>query len=122
MTEELENKLNELLGMKKQIEELTAEKKMSDDTLLQEYKKQGAISKIICKTSCAIGAVILLVGLIAMTFGKLGEHQILSLFSALLGYMIVIDGDIKFHITQSKLTILQEMKQFELRLTEMLKK
>jgi hypothetical protein len=41
---------------------------------------------------------------------------------AITGWMIVLNGEFTFRITQSKLSILQEMKQMELRITELVQK
>ena len=122
MTEELEDKLNELLGMKKQIDELTAEKKISDDSLLQEYKRQSTISKIFYNIFAGSSTLFVIIGLIMLFISPSVKTQIGSLSTIILAAAIGLGAELKHHETKIKLSILQEMKQLELRLTEILKK
>jgi hypothetical protein len=133
MTEELEKKLNELLGLKKQLEETTAEqRKINTLSVLEQYKKEARRARIRFLIGLIMGMIFLWLGALG-----LGSTQIILMghdisgkpaqyvFGAtawLLGIFIVSIAAISLRIKQSKLAILQEMKQFELRLTEMLKK
>jgi hypothetical protein len=119
MTEEMEKKLNELLGMKKQLDELTLEKGKLDansafDEQTRKIKKHFYIW-------LALTIIIMLVGVIGLLLNS-GKYQIISLFYALLGFEGSILMKIWYHTMATKLAILKEMKQFELRITEILKK
>jgi hypothetical protein len=119
MTEELENKLNELLGMKKQIEELTADKKQADATSI--FEKRNRKTKIYLYIYLAIAVVITLLGIMGIQENK-DEYKLLALFMAIVGFETTVLMKMWYHTITTKLSILQEMKQFEIRLTEMLKK
>lgn len=120
MTEELENKLDELLGMKKQIEELTTEKKLANDAILRKYVKQSIFSKIIYFVFGGVGMVGIVVGYICLLLAT-GKGQFLSLGLIVMGGITSIMAEVNYCITKSKLSILREMKQFELRIAEILK-
>ena len=119
MTEDMEKKLNELLGLKKQLEEITAEKKKADTTSEFEGKKSKTLIYFyVCFT---IFLSITLIGLIGL-FMNTGKNQIISLFSAIVGFEGTVLMRMWYHTVASRLAILQEKKQLELRITEMLKK
>ena len=119
MTEELEKKLNELLGMKKQLEDLTANREKSDVSSLFEEKKRK--TKVYFYIYFAITLAIMIYGIIGINMNT-GKYQILSLFYAVLGFEGTVLMKMWYHTVTSRLAILQEMKQFELRMMEMLKK
>ena len=118
MTEELEKKLNELLGMKKQLDEITANKKISDISLDFEAKKRK--TKIIFYIYIAISACVAIYGISAMENNS--GNQFIALFIAIVGFENTVLMKMWYHTIITKLTILQEMKEFELRITDMLKK
>ncbi len=131
MTEELENKLNELLGLKKQLEEITEEKKKTvTASVIGQYKKETRFNLIRFWGKLVLGLVLFLVGWIGVVIGihtyvngiPQGTYQIFLLFIGILGFGIIIIARLQFDIIKTKLSILQEMKEFELRITEMLKK
>jgi len=65
MTEELEQKLNELLGLKKQLEEATEEKqKAFSAAVLEQYKREGRYSRIRFWAGVGIGWVLVMYGTI----------------------------------------------------------
>jgi len=122
MTEELEKKLNELLGLKKQLEEATEEKqKTVTATILGRYRKKTLFISIFYWINYGIGVALLMLGLIDITrTRRLVVIDDTTLVIA--GLVILIFSTLAYLVIKSKLSILQEMKQFELRITEMLKK
>lgn len=132
MSEELEQKLNELLGMKKQLEELTAEKrKMNTSSTLEQYKKEARLGKIRLWVAIVISFVFLEVGAIILSSTKIivmgtditGHSQyILGGTAWIIGLTIAFSASIGWRIRQSKLTVLQELKQTELRILDAIEK
>lgn len=120
MTEELERKLNELLGMKKQLEELKADKKKTD--AVSEFETKSRKAKTILYIYLIICVGITLVGVVGIQKNTGIANQFMALFMAIVGFEGTVLMKLWFHVTQARLTVLQEMKQFELRITEMLKK
>lgn len=118
MTEELEKKLNELLGLKKQIEEMTADKKKSDAS--SEFEKKGRKTKVIFYIYLAISVGIVLFGIQGMEMNT--GNQFIALFVAIVGFGSTVLMKMWYHTVATRLAILREMKEFELRITEMLKK
>jgi len=118
MTEELEKKLNELLGLKKQLEEITADKKKSDAT--SEFGEKSRKTKVYFYIYFVISVGIVLFGVKGMEMNT--GNQFIALFLAIVGFEGTVLIKMWYHTITTKLTILQEMKQFELRITEMLKK
>jgi hypothetical protein len=119
MSEELESKLNELLGMKKQLEELTTEKRKNDALVTFAGKKKKLL--IYYWIYLAIFVVIAMGGIIGIET-ETGSEQIYCLFVALLGCEGAILIKMWYHTTNSRLLILDEMKQFEIRMTALLEK
>jgi hypothetical protein len=132
MTEELEEKLNELLGLKKQLEEASEEqRKIDTSSVMRQYKKEAKCARIRCWVGLVIGFVFIELGVIGFCSTKLivmgvditGPSKfIFGAVGMLLGIIIPISAKLGLRISQSKLAILQELKQFELRITEMMKK
>jgi hypothetical protein len=122
MTEELEKKLNELLGLKKQLEEITEEKqKTVIASIIGRYKKEARLTSIRFWVAVALGYALVIFGLIIYV----RTHDLIyidcpAIIIAGLGLMVF--AKLCWLIRKSKLAILQEMKQLELRITEMLKK
>jgi len=119
MTEELEKKLSELLGMKKQLEELTTEKRKNETTTTFAEKKKQMI--LYYWIFIAIFVVIAIGGIVGVET-ETGSSQIYSLFVALLGCEGAFFIKMWYHTTRSRLLILEEMKQFEIRMTALLEK
>ncbi len=132
MTEELEKKLNELLGLKKILEEVTEGKqKTVTSPVLEQYKKEARSARIRFGIGIAIGVVFIELGVMALTATEVrvmgydvltGPFKFVLIGVGILGLYIPLAAKLAYRISQSKLTILQEMKQFELRMMEMLKK
>jgi hypothetical protein len=133
MTEELEQKLNELLGLKKQMEEATAEHRKNDTlSMVEKYKKEARRAPIRSRIALAISFVFILFGALGLgstqiiimgqdICGTPAQYALGGTFM-LIGFFlisIILLGSI---IRATKLQILIELKQFELRLTELLKK
>ena len=123
MTEELENKLNELLGMKKQIEELYTDNKIGEYEILLKFEKQGRMSKIKYIVNVAAFLFMGVIGYFMLyNTAPSSSSQTEALIIIIGACVLFSGGEIKHHNTKNKLAILKEIKQFELRLTEMLKK
>jgi len=118
MTEELEKKLNELLGMKKQLEDLTANREKSEASSIFEEKKRKTRVYFYVWLAISVGIMLAGAGIVLISSGK---PQIIGLFYAIIGFGSTILMKMWFHTIATKLAILQEMKQFELRITDMLK-
>ena len=133
MSEELEKKLNELLGMKKQMEEATAEQRKKNTlSVLKEYKKEAKRSRIRSLIALIIGMVFLLFGAAGLgstqimimghdISGTPAQYALGGTFM-LLGVFLISITLLGSCIRVSKLQILAELKQFELRIIETLKK
>ncbi len=122
MTEELEKKLNELLGLKKQLEEATEEKKKAFTlSVTERYRKESRFNLIRCGVLIVLGWGMIMFGTIIYI-----QHSDVVYIDCptiiIVGLLLIVIAKLAWLIRQSKLTILQEMKQFELRIMEMLKK
>jgi hypothetical protein len=123
MTEEMEKKLNELLGLKKELEELKEQKQNEvASTVIKEYEKG-------CKTArvrwwIGFGTGLLMYILFIVLAGSIYNNVVLRTVFIGIGILMLgtpIIAKVAFLIRQSKLEILKEMKLFELRITELLK-
>lgn len=122
MTEELEKKLNELLGLKKLLEEVTEEKqKTVTAPVVKKYKKKTILNWVFFWLTFVLGMAFVSFGLIVIQLTD-GVLYIDCNTCIIVGILILTFARMLFRIRQNKLAILQEMKQFELRITEMLKK
>jgi len=122
MTEELEKKLNELLGLKKLLEEVTEEKqKTVTAPVVKKYKKKTILNWIFFWLTFVLGMAFVSFGLIVLQLTD-GVLYIDCHTCIIVGLLILVFARMLFRIRQNKLAILHEMKQFELRITEMLKK
>lgn len=122
MTEEMEQKLTELLGLKKQLEEITEEKRQKvTSSVLERYRKEARLSLIRFCVAAALGWGMVVFGTII--FVKHTDVVYISCPTVIIaGLLFMLVAKVSWLIRQSKLTILQEMKEFELRIMEMLKK
>lgn len=133
MSEELEKKLNELLGLKKQMEEATSEQRKKNYlSVLEQYKKEARRARIRSGIALIISLVFLWLGALGLgsteiiimghdISGTPAQYALGGTFM-LLGVFLISVTLLGSVIRVSKLQILAELKQFELRLTEMLKK
>lgn len=121
MTEELEEKLNELLGMKRAFEAAIEEREKEGISLVVErYRKEARSSRIRFWVGLVIGIAFAELGVIAIH--GTGPLKFVLIGIGMLGLYIPLAAKLGLRISQSKLAILQEMKQFELRIMEMLRK
>lgn len=108
--------------MKKQLEEVTEEKQKTVTlSVVKKYKKKAILNWVFFWFNFVLGMAFVTFGLIVLQV----TDQVLYIdYSTciIVGLLILTVAKMLFLIRQSKLTILQEMKQFELRITEMLKK
>jgi hypothetical protein len=122
MTEKLEEELKELLGLKKQLEENTeAKQKEKTSSVVGRYKKEARFNLIRCCVAVALGWAMVMFGTIIYVL----NHDVVYIDCPTLiiaGLLLMLVAKVCWLIRRSKLTILQEMKEFELRMTEMLKK
>ena len=122
MTEELEKKLNELLGLKKLLDEVTEEKqKTVTASVVKKYKKKTILNWIFFWLTFVLGMALISFGLIVLQITD-GVLYIDCQTCIIVGLLILTFARMLFRIRQNKLAILQEMKQFELRIMEKLKK
>jgi len=124
MTEELEKKLNELFGLKKQLEEVTEGKQKTVTSLVvKKYKKQAILNWVFFGLTFVLGMALISFGLIVLQLTEPdGVLYIDCPTCIIVGLLILVFARMLFRIRQNKLAILQEMKQFELRMMETLKK
>ncbi len=122
MTEELEKKLNELLGLKKLLEQVTEEKQTTVTApVIKKYKKKTILNWIFFWLTFVLGMAFVSFGLIVLQLTD-GVLYIDCQTCIIVGLLILTFARMLFRIRQNKLAILQEMKQFELRIMEKLKK
>ena len=122
MTEELEKKLNELLGLKKLLEEVTEEKqKTVTAPVVKKYKKKTILNWVFFWLTFVLGMAFVSFGLIVLQLTD-GVLYIDSNTCIIVGILILTFARVLFRIRQNKLAILQEIKQLELRITEKMKK
>jgi hypothetical protein len=133
MTEELENKLNEILGLKKQLEESTAEqRKATASSVLEQYKKEAKRARIRYLIGFIMSIVFMLFGAAGLgsteiiimghdISGTPAQYALGGTFM-LFGVYVISITVVTACIRQSKLQILAEMKHLELKITDMLKK
>jgi hypothetical protein len=122
MTEEMEKKLNELLGLKKQLEEITEEKKKAvTSEVFEQYKKEARLGLIRYRVAFGIGlAQYIVFVVLALSIYNNDTLKFVFIGIAILGLGVPMVAKLGLRISQSKLSILQEMKQFEMRITELL--
>jgi len=122
MTEELEKKLNELLGLKKLLEQVTEEKQETVTApVIKKYKKKTIWNWVFFWLTFVLGMAFVSFGLIVIQLTD-GVVYIDCNTCIIVGILILTFARMLFRIRQNKLAILQEMKQFELRIMEILKK
>jgi hypothetical protein len=120
MTEELEAKLNELLGLKKHLDDAVREKQNAAlASVLEQYRKEARSSTIRLWVGIVLGVVLVELGVIGIH--STGPGQYLLCGFGILGLYLPIAAKLGFTIKQSKLAVLYEIKQLELRMTELLK-
>jgi hypothetical protein len=119
MSEELEQKLNELLGMKKQLEEFTAQKKKTETTSVFEEKRKTI--KKYYYIYLGIAVLITLAG-VAGIEGNAEKYRLVALFMAIVGFESTVLMKLWYHNKISMIAILEELKKTEFRILEVLEK
>ncbi len=119
MSEELEQKLNELLGMKKQLEEFTSEKKKNETSTIFEEKRKTI--KIYFYIFLGIGVLITLAGIGGIE-GNADKYKLIALFMAIVGFETTILMKLWYHTKISMISILEELKKTEFRILEAIEK
>ena len=119
MSEELEQKLNELLGMKKQLEEFTSEKKKNETSTIFEEKRKTI--KIYFYIFLGIGVLITLAGIGGIE-GNADKYKLIALFMAIVGFETTILMKLWYHTKISMISILEELKKTEYRILEAIEK
>ena len=123
MDEELENKINdELLGMKKHIEGITTETQKATASLInEEYKEEARFIFFRFLIAASIGFLMVMTGIIIYV----KTHDVVNIDCPTIivaGLLLMLFSKVLWVIRQNKLTFSKELKQFELRMTEKLKK
>lgn len=132
MTEELEKKLTELLELKKQFEQVNeGRRKEIVSSLANQWKKEARNSRIRFWVGVVMGLVFIELGVISICSTELKvmnvdvPDRVRFFFGAMgvvFGIVVPSAAKLGLHLTQTRLSILHEMKQFELRMMELLKK
>ena len=121
MTEELEKKLNELLGLKTRLEAVAEENQRTLTAgLLNRYKKKNILISTWFGIRYVLGFALVASGFVFLA----RSHGVLNIDCPtiiIVGLLVMTIARIEFLIVRSRLAVLQEMKQFELRVTELLK-
>ncbi len=119
MTDELEDKLKDLSALKGQLDRLSREQlEAATSAVLERYKKEAKAGRIRLWVGIAMSIVFLELGWVGLN--STGPWANLLVGIGVLGLYIPVGAKLGFVIRQSKLTVLEEMKQFELRMTELL--
>ena len=123
MSEELENKINdELLGMKKHIKEITEEKQKATTSLVNEqYKEEARFNFFLFLVPASIGLLMVIFGIIVYV----QIHDVVNIDCSTIivaGLLLILYSIMLWVIRRNRLTFSHELKQLELRMTEMLKK
>lgn len=119
MSEELEQKIGELLGMKKQLEEFTSEKKKNETATIFEKKRKTI--KIYFYIFLGIAVLMTLAG-IGGVQGNADQDKLIALFMAIVGFETTILMKLWYHTKISMISILEELKQTELRILDAIEK
>jgi len=115
MNNDIEHKLNELLKMKDDIDELKSERKQRE--AIDDFEKKQKILKkwyycwlIVCVIVCCAG--------LAGMENNSDPYKWNGLFMALVGFNSTIMIKIWYFIKETKLSVLQEMKQLHIHLVK----
>jgi hypothetical protein len=119
VTDELEDKLKDLSALKEQLDRLSREQlEAATSAVLERYKKEAKAGRIRLWVGIMMSIVFLELGWVGLN--STGPWANLLVGIGVLGLYIPVGARLGFVIKQSKLAVLQEMKQFELRMTELL--
>lgn len=114
MSDNIENKLNELLKMKDDVDELKSLRKQQET--IDDFEKKQKQLKIYYYVWVAVGVIIFLGGMSGLEHNS-EKYRLNALVMAIVGLNLVIMIKLWYFIKDTKLSLLQELKQLRLQLT-----
>jgi hypothetical protein len=115
MDNSIEEKLNELLKIKGELDELKNEKKQQQ--ILDDFDKKTKKAKKSFHTFLFIAIVIMLAGVGGIT-ANAEKYRLNALFIALVGFNSTVLIKLWYWIVQSKLETLKEIKHMQIQFSE----
>jgi hypothetical protein len=115
MDNSIEEKLNELLKIKNELDELKNEQRQQQ--ILDDFDKQTKKAKKSYHTFLMITILIMLAGVGGIT-GNADKYRLNALFIALVGFNSTVLIKLWYWILQSKLDILKEIKHMQIQFSE----
>jgi len=114
MNDNIESKLNELLKMKDDLDELKSRRKQQET--IDDFEKKQRQLKIYYWIWVAVGLFIFLGGMSGLEHNS-EKYRLNALVMALVGLNLVVMIKLWYFIKDTKLSLLQELKQLRLQLT-----
>lgn len=114
MSDNIENKLNELLKMKDDVDELKSLRKQQET--IDDFEKKQKQLKIYYYVWLALGLFIFLGGMSGLEHNS-EKYRLNALVIAMVGLNLVIMIKLWYFIKDTKLSLLQELKQLRLQMT-----
>ena len=115
MDNNIEEKLNELLKIKNELDELKNEQKQQQ--ILDDFDKKTKKAKKSYHTFLMIAILITLAGVGGIT-GNADKYRLNALFIALVGFNSTVLIKLWYWILQTKLDILKEIKHMQIQFSE----
>ena len=115
MNNDIESKLNELLKMKDDLDELKSERKKQE--AIDDFEKKQKTLKIWFYVWLAVSVVIMLGGMAGMEHNS-DPYKWNGLFMALVGFNSTVMIKLWYFIKETKLSVLQGMKQLEIQIAK----
>ena len=115
MNNDIESKLNDLLKMKDDLDELKSERKQQE--VINDFEKKQKTLKIWFYIWLVVCVIICLAGLAGMEHNS-DPYKWNGLFMALVGFNSTIMIKIWYFIKETKLSVLQEMKQMQIQIVK----
>jgi len=115
MNNDIESKLNELLKMKNDLDELKSERKQQE--AIEDFEKKQKILKIYYWIWTAIMVGIAVAGISGMENNS-DPYKWNGLFMALVGMQGAVMIKLWYFIKETKLSVLQGMKQLQIQLAK----
>ena len=115
MNNDIENKLNELLKMKNDVDELKSERKQQQ--AIDDFDKKQKTLKTWFYVWLAVCIIILLAGIAGMEYNS-EQHKLNGLFMALVGLNSSILIKLWYFIKETKLAVLQELKRLQIQVAQ----
>jgi hypothetical protein len=113
MNDNIESKLNELLKMKDDLDELKSRRKQQET--IDDFEKKQKQLKIYYYVWLALGVIIFLGGMSGLEHNS-EKYRLNALVIAMVGLNLVIMIKIWYFIYHTRLSLLQELKQLRLEL------